>query len=77
MLTQKPCTITHRSGGGDRGTERNVYILPNTRRAASPVDRGGGGVGAAQGLGGSSRSVRPQEKVSSFSITVCTISSCR
>ena len=78
MLKQKPCTVTHRSwsGGGERGTERNVYTLPNTRRAAGSVDHGGG-VGAAEGLGGASRSVRPQEKVCSFSITVRTISSYR
>ena len=73
MLTQKPCIITHKIAGG---TKRNVYTLPNTIRAAGSVDHGGG-VGAAQELGGASRSVRPQEKVCSFSITVRTISSYR
>ena len=77
MLKKQTCTITHRIDGGERGTKRQIYTLPNTRQTAGPVDYGGGVVGAAEGPGGASRSVRPREEVCGFSMTVCTTSSCR
>ena len=53
---------THNIDGGERGAERGVHTLPHTRQAADPVDYGGG-VGAAEGLGGASRSIWPGEEL--------------
>ena len=59
---------THNIDGGKRSTQRGVHTLPHTRRATGPADYGGG-VGAAEGLDGVSRSIWPGEELCGLCIT--------
>ena len=63
------CAVdTHSVDGGERGTEREVHIFPHTRQTAGPADHSGG-AGAAEGLGGASRSIWPGKKPCGLCIT--------
>ena len=58
----------HKIDGGKRSTQRGIHTLPHTRRVAGPVDYSGG-VRAAEGLDGVSRSFWPGEELSGLCIT--------
>ena len=52
---------THSVDGGERGTDRGVHTLPNTRQTAGPGNCGGG-AGTVEGLGGTRKCVWPGEE---------------
>ena len=68
LLRLNTCIDTHNIDGGERSTERGVHTLPHTRRATGPVDYGKGG-GAADRVGGASRSIWPEEKLCGLCFT--------
>ena len=63
------CIDTHNIDGTEGNTERGLHTLPHTRQAAGPVDYGECG-GAADRLGGASRSIWPEEKLCGLFITI-------
>ena len=63
------CIDTHNIEGTEGNTERGLHTLPHTRQAAGPVDYGERG-GAADRLGGASRSIWPEEKLCGLFITI-------
>ena len=63
---------THSVDGGERGTERGVHTLPNTRQTAGPGNCGGG-AGTVEGPGGTRKSVWPGEEPCGL----CTTEYCR